>query len=595
MEGTGSGAHEATPHTTGGERSGADSFARYMEHVPVAFAVTCGAEHKLVYANAAFRRLTTSGHPAFGTPVADAFAGSDANELAAALDRALRTGIVARDRRVESADFGAPAWYCTVWPEVVETGEPAHLVVELRVATHAELTLALQRDVAERMLLSALRERDIARDAEAARARAVFLAAEDRRLAESLDEGTTLQAMTRLRLLHHGAWCIVDLLEGDGRMRRLTIIHSDPARQPLVNQLEGHWSPEPGDPFGLPEALRSGRPAVIIDDVDAALAAAAHDPETLRILQELGVGPLLTVPLVIREQLVGAITFVAGQRDFTYAREDVELAEDLAARSAMALQSARLHGEAIALRTEAEAASQAKSAFLGTMSHELRTPLNAISGYVELIDMGLRGPVTEAQHTDLARIRQNSQHLIALVTDVLNFIRVGSGGVLYNIADIVVHDVLTAGVALVEPLILQKPLDFDGVAGDATIVARADPERVTQILVNLLSNAVKFTPTGGRLAIGIEATEHGVLVRVADTGTGIPPDKLQTIFDPFVQVRHGLAGRDSGVGLGLAISRDLARGMAGDLTVESVVGGGSTFTLRLPIATPEGSSDGAAH
>ena len=216
---------------------------------------------------------------------------------------------------------------------------------------------------------------------------------------------------------------------------------------------------------------------MIADDVDAALVTATHDPEVYRALQEIGLGPLLTVPLIIRERLVGAVTFVGGRHGRPFTPEDMELAEDLASRSAMALDRARLYGEAIALKARAESASQAKSAFLGMMSHELRTPLNAIGGYVDLIDMEIHGPVTEAQHVDLARIRTNQRYLMGLISDLLNFTKVGSGQLAYDVGDIIARDVLEASVALVEPLIAQKGLIYDGIACDASIVARGDRRR----------------------------------------------------------------------------------------------------------------------
>jgi len=236
------------------------------------------------------------------------------------------------------------------------------------------------------------------------------------------------------------------------------------------------------------------------------------------------------------------------------------------------------------LADDAEAADRAKTAFLRAMSHELRTPLNAIGGYIDLLDMGLRGPVTESQHADFARIKTNQQPLTLLITEILNFVRVDSGRVSYVIADIDACDAVTYAVELIEPLIAQRHLVFDGVKGEPGIVARADAEKVTQILVNLLSNAIKFTPTGGH--IGAEYAEVGdtVVMTVSDTGIGIVPEKLEAIFEPFVQLKEGLADREAGVGLGLAISRDLARAMSGDLTVTSVVNGGSRFTLSLPHA-----------
>ena len=563
-------------------------FQRHMEHLSAAFAVTRGEDHTLIYANAAFRQLSgAAGDTALGRPITHAFRGRNTDQLVEVLDRVLRTNVVVLDHDIKLAREGSPPWCCSVWPEVDGDGQPEHLLIEVREKASLEQTLTLQRAVAERMLLSALRERDAADSAEESRRRAVYLAAESRRLASSLDEQATLNALTRLALPRRGAWCIVDIIEADGAMRRLAIIHPDSEKQALLRELEGRWSPELGDPFGAPAALRSSAPTVISGAIDTVMATAAHDAETLRVLRKVGAGSLLTVPLAIRDQLVGAITFVSGQRDHPYTEQDVKLAEELTLRSAMALDSARLHGEALTLKAKAEEASRVKGEFLGTMSHELRTPLNAIGGYVDLIDLGLRGPVTDAQHVDLGRIRTNQQHLMGLITDVLNLVRVGSGRVLYGIADVPAHEVLSAAVAMVEPLILQKTIIYDVVEVDPTIVARADRDKVIQILVNVLSNAIKFTARGGQIGVDAVAIGDTVHLQVSDTGIGVPKDMLEVIFEPFVQVRDGLAGRDTGVGLGLAISRDLARAMGGDLIVESEVERGSRFTLVLPRAVAE--------
>ena len=151
-----------------------------------------------------------------------------------------------------------------------------------------------------------------------------------------------------------------------------------------------------------------------------------------------------------------------------------------------------------------------EDAFLGAMSHELRTPLNAIGGYIDLLDLGLRGPVTEDQHADFARVRTNQLHLAALITEILNFARVGSGSVSYAVSDINGCDAITHAVELIEPLIGQQGLVFDGISGDSSVVARADPEKVTQILVNLLSNAIKFTPAGGHISAEVAAQDDTV-------------------------------------------------------------------------------------
>ena len=239
------------------------------------------------------------------------------------------------------------------------------------------------------------------------------------------------------------------------------------------------------------------------------------------------------------------------------------------------------------LADDAETADRAKTAFLRAMSHELRTPLNAIGGYIDLLDLGLRGPVTENQRADLARVRTNQQHLAALITEILNFARAGSGSVSYAVSDVNGCGALKHAIELVEPLIAQAGLVFDGVSGDPGIVARADPEKVTQILVNLISNAIKFTPAGGHISAECAAVDDTVTLTISDTGLGIAPEKLETIFEPFVQLQEGVADREGGIGLGLSISRDLARAMKGDLTVETTEGKGARFTLSLPRASEQ--------
>ncbi len=565
--------------------STAGSFERYIEHVPAAFAVTRGRDHLLVYANAAFRKLVSSkGTLEPGSRIADAFGAADARGLTALLDRAFRTGAVSRDRRVEPVDSTSLLFSCTVWPDVSQGGAAEHLVLELRVATHSELTVGLQREVAGRLLLSALQAHDAADASENARRRASFLAVERRRLAESLDERATLTAMAGLQLPHIGAWCIVDILDEDGKMFRLAILHPDPAKQALLDELHGRWIPEAGDGFGLSLALQSAELPVVQNPGDVALTSGPHSAEILRVLSEIGVGPLLTVPLVIRGRMMGAITFVGEKDGRPFASQDIALADDLASSSAMALDRARLYGASVALTARAEAASQAKTAFLGMVSHELRTPLNAIGGYVDLMDLELHGPVTEAQHVDLARIRSNQRYLTGLISDMLNFAKVSRSQMAYDVVDMPAHKVLADSVALVEPLIAQRGLTYELAACDPPLVARGDREKVIQILVNLLSNAIKFTPAGGQITLDCRAANEAVLFRVSDTGIGIPADQLESIFDPFVQVRGGIKGPEAGIGLGLAISRTLARAMHGDLTVATVLGQGAEFTLSLPRA-----------
>jgi len=246
-------------------------------------------------------------------------------------------------------------------------------------------------------------------------------------------------------------------------------------------------------------------------------------------------------------------------------------------------ESARTEAERA--RGESEAANRAKSDFLAMMSHELRTPLNAIAGYAQLLEMGIHGPVTEQQRDALNRIARSQAHLLTLINDVLNFARIDAGQMRYVVQDVPMHDTLAGLEPLVAPQIAARHLTYTYDACGPDIVAAADGDKVRQVVVNLLSNAVKYTPVGGTVRLACDADVATVRVHVTDTGPGIDPDQLPVIFEAFVQGDRALNRPNDGVGLGLAISRDLARGMAGDVTVTTELGVGSTFTLALPRAT----------
>ena len=259
-------------------------------------------------------------------------------------------------------------------------------------------------------------------------------------------------------------------------------------------------------------------------------------------------------------------------------------------RSALRERERLLDGERAAraeaeeARKLAEQANRAKGDFLAVMSHELRTPLNAIGGYAELMELGLQGEISEGQRSALERIQRSQRHLLGLINQVLNYTRLEAGTVEFVLADLPLDPILHAADTLVFPQMQAKGLRYTYKGCDPTIAVRADGEKLQQILLNLLTNATKFTDANGEISVDAVAVGDLAHVRVRDSGVGIPADKLVAIFDPFVQVDSHFTRTREGVGLGLAISRDLARKMNGELSVESVVGVGSTFTLALPLA-----------
>jgi len=225
------------------------------------------------------------------------------------------------------------------------------------------------------------------------------------------------------------------------------------------------------------------------------------------------------------------------------------------------------------------------------MSHELRTPLNAIAGHAQILEMGLHGPITPGQREALERIGRAQRHLLGLINNVLNLTRIETGRVEYRVRPVLVSSVLADLASLVQPQFAARNITLvsrlpDGQSGSDLHVA-VDREKLIQILTNLLGNAAKFTPAGGDVEMRLVETGEArtVQIQVRDSGPGIPRDKLEVIFEPFVQLERSLTTPSEGAGLGLAISRDLARGMGGDLHAVSEDGRGATLILTVPRAS----------
>jgi signal transduction histidine kinase len=235
-------------------------------------------------------------------------------------------------------------------------------------------------------------------------------------------------------------------------------------------------------------------------------------------------------------------------------------------------------------RDQAAAANHAKGEFLAVMSHELRTPLNAIFGFTELLGLGVNGPLTDEQRVIVDRIQSNQAHVLGLVNDVLHFARIEAGRLTYDIQTVRVRATVSEVEVAIELDARRKGITVTRVLADATLSVRADPVKLHQILLNVVANAVKFTPSGGAVTVAAERDGEMVRISVRDTGIGIPEDHLTTVFEPFFQVENGKTRQHGGVGLGLAIARDLARAMSGDVQLESRLGDGTTVSISIPAA-----------
>ena len=427
--------------------------------------------------------------------------------------------------------------------------------------------------------------------------RARFLAEASVSLGASVEREEVLQHITSLAVPELADWCIVDLADPSTdtarEVRRAAVTGPDPAEAERLRQLTIPVAGASAHPVG--RVIETGKPllfATVPQSVQATLVGDAGAPERRPVLAPHSA---VIVPLVASRRVLGALTLLATGPDRRLTSTDLSLAEDFAHRAALALENATLYQAASAARSAADAANKAKTEFLAAMSHELRTPLNAISGYAQLIEMGVYGPISEAQRTVLSSITRNEQHLLGLINAVLNFAKLEAGQITVAMEDVSAADLLASVEDMIAPQMAAKGIEYQAAMCGSASIVRVDPEKARQILINMLTNALKFTDAGGTVLAECEAADERVFFRIRDTGCGIPADRFEAIFEPFVQVAPSTTSPGTGVGLGLAISRALARAMGGDVTVESTVGAGSTFTLSVPRAASAGDAPQAGN
>jgi signal transduction histidine kinase len=389
-------------------------------------------------------------------------------------------------------------------------------------------------------------------------------------LASSLDYRTTLANVARLAVPTLSDWCVVSVVE-DGRLRRVAMTHVDPQKERLMEELERRY-PDASSSTPAAHVVRTGHAELVTDVTPAALAERTADAGHRRLLEQLGVRSYITVPLSTRGITFGAITFVSTER--THDAHDLELARDIASRSATAIDNAKLHAGILE-------ASSAKDSFLAVMSHELRTPLSAITGYAGLLDEGIPDPATAGQRRHVQGIRANVARLLRVIEEILEYSRLTTGEQRYHLEEADLGEIVSGVVETAEALVTEHGLTLVVHPPPEPAALRTDPEKVRQILLHLIVNAVKFTPRG-RVELDAELRDGSAVLHVQDTGIGIPPEQQERIFEPFYQVGDAMTREVGGTGIGLAVARGLARGLGGDVTVESRAGGGSTFTVVLP-------------
>jgi PAS domain S-box-containing protein len=451
--------------------------------------------------------------------------------------------------------------------------------------------------------------------AEKAEQRSRFMADASAELASSLNFETTLRNVAQVAVPTIADWCAVDLLEND-IVRRLAVAHPDPQIMQMALDLEHRYPSDPKSEYGVYSVMRSGKPLLLETIPQELIESSAKDEAHLALLRALHLRSAIVVPLIARDETLGAITLIYSESGRNYSEADLDFAEDLARRSALAIDNARLvadleyarhHLEEQATelelqaselesqteelttqqhvleeeRSQLEHANRAKSEFLAVMSHELRTPLNAMIGYSDLLLQDLPVELPAAAKPSVERIGLSARHLLSLIEEILTYSRLEAGQESVHLESVDIATITDEVFAITEPLAMEKKLAFDVVVDERPLTITTDARKVRQIVLNLVANAVKFTDRG---TVTMRAARAGdnIEIVISDTGIGITPENHERIFESFWQVEGHRSRRAGGTGLGLSVSRRLARLLNGDVTLRSSSPEGSEFVVTLP-------------
>lgn len=416
-------------------------------------------------------------------------------------------------------------------------------------------------------------------EAEAAGQRAAFLAKTSEVLSSSLDYEISLTSLAQLCVPHIADWCAIDVVGEEGEIKRVAVEHSDPAKVQLARELRERFPPDPSEDVGIPRILRTGQGEFYANIDESVLEAGVQNKEMLALLKHLGLRSAMIVPLQARGRTLGVLTLVTAESGRVYKQEDMAFAQELARRAGLAVDNARLYSKSQRVQEELRIANEAKDEFLGMVSHELRTPITTIYGGSRLLGSQSARLDDESQAEILKDIEQEAERLHRIVEDLLVLARMELGQELVT-EPVLVQRVVAKTVA---SLAKRRPMRTVSVHCEKeTAAVSASPGYLEQILRNLLNNADKYSPVGEPIDIVVQDAEGGVVITVADRGSGIPAEEAELIFERFY--RSGRTAKQAGgAGIGLTVCKRLVEAQSGRIWARPRAGGGTEVSSFLPL------------
>ncbi len=411
-------------------------------------------------------------------------------------------------------------------------------------------------------------------DRKSAEQSARFLADVSASLAELGDYEASLQQVARLGVPHFADWVAIDVADESGQPRRVAIAHSDPSKVDPIPQTDSSFPPHAKTDRGPLKILRTGFAEMAVEITDSMLAEVALDDDELGLLRKLGARSYIGVPIAVRGQMLGALTFLSGRGSRRYAERDLSIAKDLASRVAIAIENARLYARL-------KEADRRKDEFLATLAHELRNPLAPIRNGLQLLRLsGGNGVPGEKAR---AMMERQLDQMVRLVDDLMDVSRINQGKIELRKERIDLAAVLTTAIETSRPLIEAMGHQLEVVLPEQALEVEADLTRLAQVFSNLLNNASKYSERGGHITLIAERQGSDALVTVRDKGIGIAADQLPRIFEMFSQVKSALERSQGGLGIGLSLVKQLLEMHGGRIEARSDgPGRGSEFIVRLP-------------